>query len=58
MHRDRPACTQADVEDLVGADLDDVAAEAEEQLLWLVGLAWQRGWQPSELARHARRKDA
>ncbi len=25
--------------------------------MWLVGLAWQRGWQPSELARHARRRD-
>lgn len=27
-------------------------------LMWLVGDVWQRGWQPSELARHGRRTDA
>ena len=58
MHRDRPACTQADVEVLVAADFEFVAAEGEEQLLWLIGLTWQHGWQPSELARHARRQDS
>ena len=52
-----PICTPSDVEVLVTADFALVAAEAEQQLLWLVGLAWQRGWQPSELARHARRRD-
>jgi Protein of unknown function (DUF2786) len=57
MHRERPACTQADVDVLVSADFERVAAEAEQQLLWLVGLAWQRGWQPSELVRHARQGD-
>jgi Protein of unknown function (DUF2786) len=58
MHRDRPACTQADVEVLIAADFEVVAIEAEEQLLWLIGLTWQHGWQPSELARHARRQDS
>jgi Protein of unknown function (DUF2786) len=58
MHRDRSACTQADADVLVATDFDDVAIEAEAQLVWLLGPAWQHGWQPSELARHARRKDA
>jgi hypothetical protein len=58
MHRERSACTQVDADVLVSADFGFVAAEAEEQLLWLVGDAWQHGWQPSELARHARRQDS
>jgi hypothetical protein len=57
MHRERRACTQGDVDVLVTADFQLVAAEAEEQLLWLVGHTWQHGWQPSELARHARRRE-
>ncbi len=35
----------------------DVVAEAELQLAWLIGQVWQRGWQPSELARYACRRD-
>ena len=54
----RPAGVhQGDVDVLVSADFAAVAAEAEEQLLWLIGLTWQHGWQPSELARHARRQE-
>jgi hypothetical protein len=49
--------TDDDLEVLVTAAFDQVASVAEEQLLWLVGVAWQRGWQPSELVRHARRCD-
>ncbi len=39
------------------ADDPALVAEAESQLAWLIGEVWQRGWQPSELARHARRTD-
>lgn len=39
------------------ADFDDVLREAEVQLDGLVARMWQEGWQPAELARHARRND-
>jgi hypothetical protein len=39
------------------SDWDDVAAEAEQLLEMLVGQLWSRGWQPAELARHARRSE-
>lgn len=37
--------------------LGDVAAIAEDLLTGLVNRAWADGWQPAELARHARRQD-
>jgi hypothetical protein len=57
IHHDRSRCTRDDVEVLVTVAFSQVAAVAEVQLLQLVGAAWKRGWQPSELVRHARRRD-
>jgi uncharacterized protein DUF2786 len=57
IHRDRPGCSQADAEVLVATDFERVAAEAEQQLRWLIGLAWQRGWQPRELMRYVRHRN-
>ena len=39
------------------SDWDMVGAEAELLLETLVAQLWSRGWQPSELARHARRRE-
>jgi hypothetical protein len=46
-----------DLETLATAEFAQVACVAQQQLRFLVSLAWQHGWQPSELARHARRCD-
>ncbi|MGH9272018.1 MAG: DUF2786 domain-containing protein [Ilumatobacteraceae bacterium] len=34
-----------------------VDQELEGSMLWVVGIAWDEGWQPAELVRHARRID-
>ena len=39
------------------SDRDAVTREAEQLLEMLVGQLWSRGWQPAELARHARRRE-
>jgi hypothetical protein len=42
---------------LVGADDVLVDRELEASLLRVVAVAWDEGWQPAELVRHARRAD-
>jgi Protein of unknown function (DUF2786) len=46
------------VDRLTAAPVELVASEAESELLWLLEVLWDNGWQPAEVIRHATRADA
>lgn len=55
---DEPAAAPAAVEALARSDAGLVDAESEAMLLEIIGRMWYHGWQPAEVVRLARRRDA